>query len=83
MRVWFLNGRYSVDLRQGEIAQTITRIAEMIETSRSESENAGSLEPVFRVLWAIASEHLIGRPTARRQIHMLFERLFRPRSWFH
>ncbi len=35
MRVWFLNGRYSTGMRQGKIAQEITRTAQAIEASPS------------------------------------------------
>jgi hypothetical protein len=54
MRVWFLNGRYSTGMRQGRVAQEITRTAQAIEASPSSVDlSLENLVPVFRALWEI------------------------------
>ena len=68
MRVWFLNGRYSTGMRQGKIAQEITRTAQAIEASASSVDlSLEKLVPVFRALWEIGCAEVARPPDIGRR----------------
>lgn len=61
MRVWYLNGRFSMRARQGAIAQEITRQVEALANWRDphpdDATFAASAE-VFARLWAVATSEV-------------------------
>jgi len=63
MRVWFLNGRYSTGLRQGDVAQTTYQIANAIEQYKSSLElPVEQLLALSHALWDFAlQEELLAR----------------------
>ena len=70
MRVWFINGRLSSGMRQGPIAQDITRQAEALASALSQQQHSVAHLELFGTLWKVAA-----REVAPRFLPALLDRL--------
>jgi hypothetical protein len=64
MRVWFLNGKYSVGERSGEVATWVRRAAESVERQPSTSEMPLAIYlPIVQEVWRIGEAEASPPPT--------------------